>query len=133
MGLFSNKKTVDKVINSAISGVDKLFFTKQEKSEFLNKVGETQIDFIKSTINESTARSLTRRYISILIISCFVLLIIFCAVIYGFDKDWASHILTQIKEFSTLALMVAGFYFGPYAISQYIINPLKNKQKKKAE
>ncbi len=123
------RKNVTTLVNGAVNGVDKLFFTKEEKADYLEKVAQTQLEFLKTTINESSARSLTRRYVAVMIMGTFLFLLLFGAGAYFFDKAWADYILSEAKSLSTLALMVAGFYFGSYAIGQYVINPLKNKNK----
>ncbi len=123
------RKNVTTLVDGAVNGVDKLFFTKQEKADYLEKVAENQLEFLKTTINESSARSLTRRYIAMMIVGIFLLLLLFGAVAFAFDQTWADYILNEAKSLSGLALMVAGFYFGSYAIGQYVINPLKNKNK----
>ena len=121
------KKNLNKIVDGAITGVDKLFYTKEEKADFLKKVAENQLQHLQMTINESSARSYTRRYIAVTIMGAFVALLIFGAVIYGFNPEWAEYVLDQAKSLSGLALMVAGFYFGSYALGQYIINPLKKQ------
>ena len=124
------RKNVTKLVDGAVSGVDKLFFTREERADYLQKVAQNQLEFLKTTINESSARSLTRRYIAVMIMGVFLLLLLFGAVTFKFDQAWADYILAEAKSLATLALMVAGFYFGSYAIGQYVINPLRKINKR---
>ena len=128
--LTKKNKNISKVIDDAASGIDKLFFTKEEKADSLQKIADAQAQFVLQTISENSIRSKTRRYIAVLIMAVFLGFLVFGVGIYGWNKDWASYAYENAKELSNLALMVAGFYFGSYAISEYIMKPLINKPKK---
>lgn len=129
MGLFSflksNKNTVDNIINSAVSGIDKMWFTNEEKSEITRDMANGLQDFVKQTLDESTARSRTRRIIAIMIMAVYLLLILAAVVAYAFNKDYASFILSIIGEMSTYALMVAGFFFGAHLLGRDLVKKKK--------
>ena len=77
MGFLSGKRA-DQLVDGAIKGIDALFFTKEEKAQQSIKVADAQVEYLKTTLNENTARSLTRRYLAIAIIGVFLLLLLVC-------------------------------------------------------
>ncbi len=129
MGLFKGKINVQKTIDTAASGIDKLFFTNEEKADVSKGIADAQLEYLKSTVDENSTRSITRRYLSLAIVFVFLVLIIAAVVIRGFDKDYAQFVFETAKELNTLVLMVAGFFFGGYMISTKVIDKLKNRKK----
>ena len=130
MGLFNikiGKKTVDKVINGAIDGADKLFFTKEEKAEYLKQIGSSALDFVKATANENTARSITRRIIAVVFVSLFALLLISAAIVYKIDLEYSKFLLDLAKEQNTIVMTIVIFYFGYYAVGS--VTSLINRKK----
>lgn len=130
MGIF-NKKNTGKVVDAAISGIDKLFFTKEEKMDYGRKVAELQLKHTEMTLGENTARSLTRRYLAVLIMSVFLLLILASGVAYCFDKDYAAYLFKLAESISPLSMMVAAFFFGAYMVGSHMINKYKKDKKDK--
>lgn len=123
--LFSAKASTEKVLSIAdkttsgvINGIDKLFFTDEEKSHASQKAIETYIELMKTTASENTIRSRTRRICAKMILGSFLFLILFGALIWKFDSGWSEYVLGNAKALSPLALAVGVFYFGPYQIGQ---------------
>ena len=125
--LFSTKKVIDaipetagKVVDGVVSGVDKLFFTDEEKTEASQKAMDSIYSFIKTTMDESSIRSITRRVLAVMIVAVFLFLLVFGALVYFFDATWAAHALGCAKSLSNLVLAVSVFYFGPYQVGGMI-------------
>ena len=129
MGLLSsltgNKKIVEKVVDGAISGIDKLFYTDEEKADVNRKIADGVQDFVKQSLDENTARSRTRRILAIMIMGVFLLLIIAAAAIYELNPDYSKFLFEVAGDMSTLALMVAAFFFGAHMFGRDIINKKK--------
>ena len=125
-------KSVEHVIDGAISGIDKLVLTKEEKVEALQKVADAQAEFAKSMLNSNTVSSRARRGIAYAIIFTFLAMIIASATMYRYDVEWSKFIFNLAKsELSTLVLMVMGFFFGGYMASTHLIGTFtKNKKNK---
>jgi len=119
----------DKLVDGTVSGIDKLFFTDEEKAEMSQKGLELWIEIQKVTANESSIRSITRRILAIFIVGDFLLLLTASAAIYKFDPSWAQQIYNCANALTTLVLTIAAFYFGYYA-AQGIIGQIKNKENK---
>jgi len=134
MGLLKKLFNSQDFVEKSLSGIDKAFFTKEEKSESAKKIMDAHTEFVKSSLAGSTVSSITRRYIAVAIMAVFLLLVLFAVVIYFFDKDYAGFVVQVIKEeLGNLVLLVAGFYFGSYLISNHLLKGLgqvKEKSKK---
>lgn len=132
MGIFSflsgNAKTVDKVVDGAISGIDKLFYTKEEQRDARAEIAKGVQDFVKNTLDESTARSRTRRVIAIMIMGVFMLLIVGASAAHPFNPEYSKFLFSVAESISTFALMVAAFFFGAHMLGRDIVN--KNKKNK---
>ena len=133
--LFSTKKVIDaipetagKVVDGVISGVDKLFFTEEEKTEASQKAMDSIYSFIKTTMDESSVRSITRRVLAVEIVSAFVFLLLAGAMLHVLNPVWAAHILACAKALSNLVLAVSVFYFGPYQVGG-MIQKIKGEKK----
>jgi len=123
------KKNIGNIVNGAISGIDKLVLTKEEKAEAMFKIADAQAEFVKSQLNASTISSLTRRYISLAITIVFLGLSVTGVVAWKIDPLWANFIFDVLTgTLGTLMITVAAFYFGGYMFSNHLF---KNKEKDK--
>ena len=123
--LFNAKESTEKVLSIAekttsgvVAGIDALFFTDEEKSHASQKAIETYIELMKTTANENSTRSMTRRILAIMVMGTFLLFLIAGAIIWRFNTEWAMYVLGNAKTLSNLALAVGVFYFGPYQIGK---------------
>lgn len=112
--------SANNLIDHAASGLDKLFFTEQEKAQVSLETARLHLKLIESTMNESSIRSITRRVLAWMIMGGFLFLIISCAAVYKFDSDWAKFIFQCAGQIYELVLMVGFFYFGYYAVSSVV-------------
>lgn len=134
MGIFASigKKNVDKVIGGAISGIDKLFFTKEEKAEFNKNMADSVATFVQSTVGENSIRSITRRFLALSIMGVYLALVLGTAGVYLVDQDYSTFLFSIVKDQSALAIMVAAFYFGGYYAGKFI-GSVSNKKKNKTD
>lgn len=130
MGFLSGKRS-DKIIDGAIKGIDALFFTQEEKAQQSLKVADAQMEFLKTTLSENSARSLTRRYLALAIVGVFLLLILGAGMAYPMNQDYAKFLFELVGALNTLVMMVAGFFFGAYMIGSHIWGKRRNKEKTK--
>lgn len=115
----SGPRAAEKVLDGAISGIDKIVFTEEEKADMRAKLGDQWVELQKVLSEESTTRSVTRRILAVLIIVPFVLTCVGSSIAYPFNADYANF-LWDVAEgaYGTFALMIGAFYFGPYMIGQ---------------
>ena len=127
MGFFSFLKTSEKaldagadVVKGAVSGIDKLFFTKEEKSEAALKAFELWIKTQEVIRDENTARSITRRILAVMILGVFLLMGIGACVLYPINILWAAHLIAVMKELVIMTSAVTIFYFGYYGVKAIV-------------
>ena len=123
MGLLSflsgSKKAMDtagNIVDGAISGIDKLWFTPEEKSDASKKVLEIVLERVKLAVGESSVRSMTRRIIAIMFSGTFLTLLLASAIIYKFDSAWALHLYKTACTLTNAVIAIIIFYFGSYGI-----------------
>ena len=124
----SSSKAIDTAANIAekttdgiIGGIDKIFYTEQEKAEAKKKWFDGWLDLQKIISNESTPTAISRRILAFMIMGPFVSLIVFGVVIYKFDTAWAQFILSQgVERLSLLASAVGATYFIKDAVVKAI-------------
>ena len=124
-GIFKKKIDADKAFNTITGGIDKIFFTNQERSEATQKAFNEYVEWYKLTIDESTAKSLTRRYIAILMVASFLILLLGSGVAYYFDINYAVHLWELSKTIIPYVGGIMLFYFGYYGV----MNVIKAKKK----
>jgi len=112
------------IVDGLISAGDKIVYTEEEKAEARQKLMNTAMEFYKLTLQESSTKSITRRFIALAVVFTFDLLILWSAalrtgaVFWGEDKlkIAAGDILGYAVSMRELVLMVMFFYFGYYAV-----------------
>jgi len=129
MGLFSGKLDVGKLVDKASSGIDKIFFTKEEKADFSFKIADSLAQYVNSTISENSARSITRRYLAILIMATYLFLMVAACGVSIWDVEKGTFIFDVANKMSTLVLMVGAFFFGAYMVGSHLLDKKKKKDK----
>ena len=122
-------RIVEKSTDGIISGIGKLVFTEQEKSEINMEAAKAIIDMQKAHTIENSEQSKARRYLAMLTFWFHYCFIIGLVILYRIDPNWCNEALTVLIKIDTsyLMLMVAGAYFVPYQLSKLgILNGKKN-------
>ena len=129
MGIFNKlgSKNVDKIVDGAVKGVDKLFFTNEEKAEFNKSMADAVVEYAQSTMGENTIRSITRRFVAFAIMGTYLLLILSAGAVYLVDENYSTFLFDLAKSQDSLAIMVAVFYFGGYYANKFIGSNRKKK------
>ena len=102
--------------------INDLSYTEAEKARDMAALAKEVTEHVKSTLAESTERSLTRRSISILWIRAQLGLILLVAICIPLNTGWA----TSFFELATCNVMMWGtgsviiFFFGAYAWGAHI-------------
>jgi len=131
MGWFSNlfsNKAVDNVLDKdnglltqAGEWIGNLSYTDEEKAESRERLNSGLVDYIKSTLSESTVRSKTRRFVAIMWISVELFLVLLTCASAPFDIELAkfywSVATSELMFWGTMS--VIGFFFGPYMIGNH--------------
>lgn len=139
--IFTGGVDVNKAVDIVASAGDKLVFTQEERAETNMKATEGLSNFIIATADENTSRSITRRYIAILIITVYLFISLVIIGIACFNYELAEKLveLTVKLSLGTAFITVIGFFFGSYLLKKYVAPTIKqsnpgglfNRKKKK--
>ncbi len=126
--IFSSADKLDpqKTFDTVASGVDKLFFTNEEKSDAAQKAWDQWLEWYKLSSTENSARSYTRRIMAVMFSSVFLFILLAAAGVWLIDKEYAAFLFDLGKELFPMVSGILFFYFGYYAVNS-MIKTSKNK------
>ncbi len=123
--IFGAGKTAEKGLDIAekgmdgiISGVDKLFYTEEEKADANLRILKAQLEFVKQFAGENSEQSKARRELAKIVFKSYFALIFMGVTVWYFNAEYAKFLFGIVAEISGLALLVAGAYFGPHQLSK---------------
>ena len=128
-GLFNtaNKLDPQQTFNTISSGVDKLFFTNEEKSDAAKQAWDQWIEWYKLNSDENSARSKTRRILAIMFAAIFLFLLLCSGAVYLINETYANFLFELSKSIFPLVSGILLFYFGYYGVNSIIKTNSKNK------
>ena len=103
-----------------------LSYTEAERARDISEMAKGVIEFVKTTLTESTVRSKTRRSIAILWIKAQLGLIFMVAMAISADEIFGTSMKKDFFDLATCNVMVWGtgsiiiFFFGAYAWGAHI-------------
>ena len=120
-------EVIDKVGTGIVKGVDMLFFTDEEKAIYSAKAGELWLKTQGVLAVENTARTLTRRYISIAVMYSWLIMVMSTFLLALWETISNGGIVNALQLFTTvnqvmgtIVLAIVVFYFGPSALGRVI-------------
>jgi hypothetical protein len=120
----SSSKAIDTTANlleKGAAGIDKLFFTEEEKSDAKKAWFGSWIDLQKILSTEGLPTAISRRILAWMITGTFLLLIVFACVVWKLDKEWAQFIFEKgVSNLSFSAGAVVTTYFAYYGINKVV-------------
>lgn len=98
--------------------IDEQKFTEQEKAEYVKEMAPVYAAWMKSTVNENSERSRTRRHLAILIIRNWVGMLWASILVWLWKPDYAQFILTIALSTAliTLVLGIGAFFWGTHLL-----------------
>jgi hypothetical protein len=117
----SANKVVDtacNVVDNAVAGVDKMFYTDEEKAKAKKEMIAQYLEYVQSTLKETSIRSVTRRVVALGVIGVWLFLILVS--VAGFflqETSMVQFILALLDRMTFPVSSVIVFYFGPYMLS----------------
>ncbi len=111
----------DKVMEVAkgVGGwIDDLNYTDAEKAVNAGKIAEIYADYLKSTVDENSQRSKTRRDIAIWIIRCEMIMLFLSIILFKLDPGYSAYIFKVATHdpLNYLVLGVGAFFFGSHLV-----------------
>ena len=114
--IFGSPSNTEKVIDGARSGLDKLFYTDEEKADTAKEVRAWFLKYLEAT----QPQNLARRFIALIIVSLWAFLCLFGAFVYYFNKEYGQFIFETLAEVvMNPFLLVVGFYFLTHTVRAY--------------
>ena len=127
MGLLSFLETsdkavevVDNVVDNAAKGIDALWFTTEEKSKASLDVMELWVKMTANIANESSVRSLTRRYLAFAFCGIFILLLLGMTIIWPWNPTYSNYLLSVLGEIKWIITAIVIFYFGYFGVKEVL-------------
>lgn len=120
MGLFSwltgGGDTASKVIETASSGLDMMFYTDEEKSIAAQKVLDFKLAWLKAT----SGQNLARRIIAIGVVSLWILLVLAACIVRIWSEEGSNFLFNVLKDIvNTPFMIIIGFYFAAQIIDRF--------------
>ncbi len=121
-------KIAEKTTDSIISGLDKVFYTDEERAQTLtkrielaDKIANTHIELMKATASETTTRSITRRIVAVCVMALTFVCMVSICVVWLFDREWAVFMLEVTKYFQVgiAFISVIIFFFGNHILQGF--------------
>ena len=113
--LTGGSDTAEKVVDGAVSGLDMLFYTDEEKSIASMKI----LDWKLAYANATKGQSISRRIIATIVSLLWALLIIAAAIAGYFatgEGSYSNYLLGLLKEVSNPFMIIIGFYFLAHVV-----------------
>jgi hypothetical protein len=112
--IFGSSGTAAKVVDSAISGIDAVVFTKEEKAAANQKILDWYITYLKAT----QPQNLARRLIAVIVVMLWALMIFSAVIAEGFGLSAFSEFTFKViaENVNTPFSIIIGFYFAAHAI-----------------
>ena len=123
--LFSKPIDSNKVIDFVAGAMDRINFTDQERAVHNLKMADAVAKFAAETLSESTDRSVTRRYLAIIIVTLYLVLVLGVIALAFFDPTRAKMVMDIMAGYhlTTAFIMILAFFFGGY----YLNGAIKQK------
>ncbi len=127
MGILSWLKTSEKAVDTAAdlvkdgaAALDMMFYTDEEKSISAQKMIDTWIEMQNAMHQENSAKSITRRYLALMILGSFLAQAFIAIGLFRYDPEWSKFVLSIMGLQSFMVGSVTIFYFGYYGIKQIL-------------
>jgi hypothetical protein len=111
--IFGSSKNTETIVNGAVSGIDKMFYTKEEKAEAGQKMSEWFLRYLEAT----QPQNISRRFIAIVVVLLWALLILVGVAAYKFDATFSEFVFKVLADVvMNPFLIIMGFYFAAHVV-----------------
>lgn len=109
--------TVEKVADGVYNGVDKMFFTDEEKSEASQKILDWKLKWFEATAPQNVAR----RFIAVVVTLLWAFLVLVMLAAKGLGaNDYASYSFDVMRDVvGTPFSIILGFYFLAQVVGRF--------------
>ena len=114
--IFGSSKNTETIVDGAVSGLDKMFFTKEEKSEANAKLSEWYLRYLEA----SQPQNLARRFIAIIVVVLWSMMILFGVLTWRMDSEYSVFIFDTLRDIVNAPFMIIiGFYFAAHVVRSF--------------
>ncbi len=114
--IFSRPKDASTIIDGAVKGLDKMFFTKEERADANQKLSEWYLKYLAAT----QSQNLARRFIAMLVVGLWVLLVISGVAIRSISVEYSEYIFKVLTEIVMQPFsIIIGFFFLAHVVRSY--------------
>ena len=114
--IFGSSKNTETIVDGAVSGLDKMFFTKEEKSEANAKLGEWYLKYLEAT----QPQNLARRFIALIVVALWSLMILMGVLTWRLDERYSVFIFDTLRDIVNAPFMIIiGFYFAAHVVRSF--------------
>lgn len=111
--IFGSDENTKTIVDGAVSGIDKMFYTKEEKAEAGQRMSEWFLKYLEAT----QPQNVSRRFIAIVIVSLWAFLILLGVLAYPLAKTFSEFIFKVLADVvMNPFLIVMGFYFAAHVV-----------------
>lgn len=135
--IFGSKKAISdagevakNVSSGIVAGIDKAFYTSEEKAENAAKRFETISTLIIALQDQFTPRSISRRVVAVVFCLNFTIAFLLSVGLAAFGKTDAVNLVVEVVRVYMLGqiiLTIIFFYFGYYGVSK-VLGGLKKEK-----
>lgn len=106
--IFGSSKNTETLVNAGVSGLDKMFYTQEEKAEGMADLREWFLRYLEA----SQPQNLARRAIAICVVGLWAALIVVAVAAWSFLPEFSDYVFNVITEaVLTPFNIIIGFYF----------------------
>ena len=114
--IFGSSKNTETIVDGAVSGLDKMFFTKEEKSEANAKLSEWYLRYLEA----SQPQNLARRFIAIIVVVLWSMMILFGVLTWRMDSEYSVFIFDTLRDIVNAPFMIIiGFYCAAHVVRSF--------------
>ena len=120
--IFGASSAAEKVLDSTVSGIDKLVYTEEERADARTTALDAWLKLQAMMGEETTVRGVTRRILSVMCIGTYILLSLLSVAVWTFNKAYADFIweVANAGQYGWITLAIVAFYFGPYFLQKLV-------------
>ena len=106
--IFTGPEAVESAMDGVKKGIDKMWFTKEERAEVDGSVREFFLKYLQAT----QPQNLARRYIAFAVVGLWVLLVMLCVVTWPFSSEYSTFVMGVLTGVVTVPFSgIMAFYF----------------------
>ena len=120
--IFGTADHTKTVLDASVAGIDKLFYTDEEKAENAGRFADWYLRYLAAT----QPQNLARRLIALVVVLLWSSLIIAGVVLWKLDREYSNFIFeTLLSVVAEPFLLIMGFYYGAHVVRAWVGNDKK--------